>query len=169
MAIVDGPVFQICWVVPDLAPAEAELGERFGVTNWLRIDDVRFSAEHCTLRGRPAEYVISVSIAYAGDQQLELIQPISGDNIYAEFLAAHGPGVHHVAYVVDDLDEAVTAAESGGCVVAQRGGFGELGMDFAYLESDLLGSYVELMQLSPQMRAMFDQLVPEGHRNPWQR
>jgi hypothetical protein len=24
------------------------------------------------------------------------------------------------------------------------------------------------MQLSPQMRAMFDRLVPEGHRNPWQ-
>jgi len=38
----------------------------------------------------------------ADGQQIELIAPVSGGtNIYSEFLASHGPGLHHVAYVVD--------------------------------------------------------------------
>jgi len=145
-----------------------EFETRFGVAKWLRINDVAFRAEHCSVRGIPTDYVIHVSIGYAGDQQVELIQPVSGENIYTEFLTDRGPGMHHVAYVVDDLAAALDRAQNAGADIVQRGGFGELGMDFAYLESTVVGGYVELMQLSPPMRAMFDQLVPEGHRNPWQ-
>jgi hypothetical protein len=168
MTFARGPIFQICWVIDDIAGAEEAFGAHFGIEKWMRIDDVHFSAETCTVRGEPAEWVIHVSIAYAGDQQVELIQPVSGRSIYGEYLEAHGPGVHHVAYVVDDLAAEVRAAEQAGIEIAQRGGFGDLGMDFAYLEGAMPGTFVELMQLSPQMRALFDQLVPEGHRNPWQ-
>jgi hypothetical protein len=168
VTIVDGPIFQVCWVVADIDAAEREFTRRFGVPRWMRIDDVAFSAEHCSVRGVPADYVIHVSIGYAGAQQVELIQPVSGSNIYVEHLDAHGPGLHHVAYVVDDLTAALDRARELGAEAVQRGGFGALGMDFAYLAGGPVGGYTELMQLSPQMRAMFDRLVPEGHRNPWQ-
>src|SRR4051812_42676089 len=121
MAIAEGPIFQICWVVADIAAAEQEFETRFGIAKWLRINDVAFSAEHCSVRGVPTDYVIHVSIGYAGDQQVELIQPVSGNNIYAEFLADHGPGMHHVAYVVDELAAALARAERAGAAVAQRG------------------------------------------------
>jgi hypothetical protein len=166
--IATGPLFQVCWVVADLDAAEQEFTHRYGVARWLRINDVAFSADHCSVRGVPTDYVIHVSIAYAGDQQVELIQPVTGHNIYAEFLDAHGPGLHHVAYVVEDLPSALERARAAGADVVQQGGFGALGMDFAYVSSTHVGGFVELMQLSAHMRALFDDLVPAGHRNPWQ-
>ncbi|MEV0248601.1 VOC family protein [Nocardia sp. NPDC050712] len=164
MSLARGPIFQLCWVVADLAAATREFGALYGVQQWLTLPDVRFGPELCELRGAPAEYTISVALGYAGGQQLELIEPRAGVSLYSEHLERVGPGLHHVAWVPEDFDAALT--EAGSRVVA-RGAFEGAGMEFAYLEGGPLGSYVELMRLSPQMRALFDRLVPEGHRNPW--
>ncbi len=41
-----------------------------------------------------------------GESRLELLVPLDDSSPVARFLAKHGPGVHHVAYAVDDLDAA---------------------------------------------------------------
>ncbi|MFC9894706.1 VOC family protein [Nocardia sp. NPDC127579] len=158
MTIARGPIFQLCWVVTDLAAATREFGERYGVDRWTTFPDVRFGPDRCELRGAPADYTISVALGYAGGQQLELIEPRSGVSLYSE----HGPGLHHVGWIPEDFDAAV--AEAGPDIVAR--GASE-GMEFVYLAGGPLGSYVELMRLSEPMRALFDQLVPDGYRNPW--
>jgi methylmalonyl-CoA epimerase len=43
-----------------------------------------------------------------GESHVELIRPLSEDSSVGRFLAARGPGLHHVAYGVDDI-EAVLA------------------------------------------------------------
>ena len=48
--------------------------------------DVHFGPDTCTYRGAPADFVANISLSYAGDMQLELIEPVSGDSIYSEFL-----------------------------------------------------------------------------------
>lgn len=164
MSIVQGPIFQVAWVVHDIAAAEQHFTDNLGVEKWLRIPGVHFGPESCTYRGQPADYTIDVALGYAGGQQLELIAPVTGSNIYTEFLERSGPGLHHVAWVPEDYDAAVAASD-----IVQRGEFEGVGMEFAYVEGGPIGSYVELMRLSPDMRAMFDHLIPEGHRNPWQR
>ncbi len=168
MSLVEGPIFQVAWVVDDIAAGEQYFGDKLGVEKWLTMPNVPFSPEFCTFRGEPAEYVIDVSIGYSGGQQLELIRPVSGANLYAEFLEHNGPGIHHVGWVPDDYEAALARARELRIDIPQQGGFGELGMEFAYLEGGALGSYVELMFLSPTMRAMFDSLVPKGFSNPWQ-
>lgn len=35
---------------------------------------------------------------------VEFISPIEGDSIYRDFLNKTGEGIHHIAFVVDDLD-----------------------------------------------------------------
>ena len=162
MTLTSGAVFQLCWVVADIDAAERHLTEHFGVAKWLRIPDVAFTPETATLRGEPADYVIHVSLGYAGRQQLELIQPVSGNSLYAEHLADRGPGLHHVAWVPDDFDATVAEAGRRGMAVTQRGAMPDVGMSFAYLEGGPLGSHVELMQMGPEIRAMFDALAAES-------
>ena len=41
----------------------------------------------------------------AGESWIELLAPLDHDSGIGRFLAARGPGFHHVAYLVDDLAE----------------------------------------------------------------
>ncbi|MBS1884293.1 MAG: methylmalonyl-CoA epimerase [Actinobacteria bacterium] len=39
-----------------------------------------------------------------GDGHVELLAPLGPDTAVGKFLARSGPGLHHVAYAVDDID-----------------------------------------------------------------
>jgi methylmalonyl-CoA/ethylmalonyl-CoA epimerase len=43
----------------------------------------------------------------AGQGQLELLEPLAPDSPVARFLARRGPGLHHVALLVDDIHAAL--------------------------------------------------------------
>lgn len=157
MTIADGPVIQLAWVTDDVAATEALLGDQFGVGAWTRIPDVRFGAETTTLRGVPVEFTAHVSLAYAGDLQLELIEPVAGPTIHREFLDRHGPGLHHVCFAVDDVDAACARAEAAGVPVLMRGSMMDGEIEFAYVDGSAAGvPYVELARIGPAMRAFYD-------------
>jgi methylmalonyl-CoA/ethylmalonyl-CoA epimerase len=42
-----------------------------------------------------------------GDGHVELLSPLSEDTPVGRFLAKRGPGLHHVAYAVDDVEAAL--------------------------------------------------------------
>ena len=157
MAIATGPVTQICWVTEDIAATEEFLSAQFGVPAWTRLPDIHFDPEHCTLHGEPADFVAHVSLGYAGDLQLELIQPVRGESIYTEFLAASPPGLHHLCFEVDDMDVALAAAADAGVDIVQAGSMMDGGMRFAYVDGAAGGApYVELARIGPQMQAFYD-------------
>ena len=56
---------------------------------------------------QPSDHAMRVAITMVGRVQWELIQPIGTNNIYAEFLAKHGEGLHHVGVSVDNHGEAI--------------------------------------------------------------
>ena len=157
MTIATGPITQICWVTDDIDGSERLLSEQFGVSGWMRIPDVEFAAATTTLRGRPVRFVAHISLGYAGDLQLELIEPVEGPTIHAEFLAVHGPGLHHVCFEVDDVDAACAAAEAAGVPVLMRGSMMDGEIEFAYVDGSAGGApYVELARIGPQMREFYD-------------
>lgn len=49
-----------------------------------------------------------------GDVEIELMQPLSPDSPVGRFLAQRGEGIHHIAYGVDDVQEALQRAEAAG-------------------------------------------------------
>jgi methylmalonyl-CoA/ethylmalonyl-CoA epimerase len=49
-----------------------------------------------------------------GDGELELMAPIRDDSPVGKFLAKRGPGLHHVAYGVTDIAEALAGARAAG-------------------------------------------------------
>ena len=157
MTIAAGPITQVAWVTDDIAATERLLREQFGSGPWTRIPDVHFDAQHSQLRGVPTEFTAHISLAYAGDLQLELIEPVAGESVHTEFLARCGPGLHHVCFAVDDLAAACARAETAGIRVLQTGSMMGGEIEFAYLDGSSAGApYVELAKIGPMMAAFFE-------------
>jgi methylmalonyl-CoA epimerase len=49
-----------------------------------------------------------------GENHVELLAPLSADTPVGKFLAKHGPGLHHVAYQVPDIDATLQALRQAG-------------------------------------------------------
>ena len=66
-----------------------------------------------------------------GDTVIEMIEPGEGRIVQSKFLDTVGPGVHHIALEVDDVDASLEAVlENGGQVV-----FHEPGKNWAYVRT----------------------------------
>jgi len=134
--------FQQAFVVADLDAARAALGAAIGVERWNVLPAAMLPYE---LRGRTVECSLGLAFARSGGVQLELIRPEAGEGLHVEFLAEHGPGAHHLGFLVDTLEETLADATGAGVPVAMSGEFGTL--RFAYLDTwDALGSYVEVVE-----------------------
>ncbi|HEX5254264.1 MAG TPA: VOC family protein [Mycobacterium sp.] len=155
---------QIAWVTADLDATETALTGLLGVRTWVRIPDVHFAPDACSYRGQPADFFASISLSYLGDMQLELIQPVRGENIYSDFLSDRGPGLHHICMEVESpeqLEVTVTEAAERGAAVVQRGAMPG-GIQFVYLSAPQAGvPYVEFAYVAPEMRAFYDYIKQE--------
>lgn len=155
---------QIAWVTADLEATETALTGLLGVKKWVRIPDVHFAPDACSYLGKPADFVASISLSYLADMQLELIQPVRGENIYSDFLRDCGPGLHHIcieAESPEQFDAALTESADLGAKVVQQGVMPG-GIQFAYLSLPQAGvPFVEIAYVSPDMRAFYDYIKQE--------
>ena len=49
-----------------------------------------------------------------GENHVELLRPLTAETPVGKFLAARGPGLHHVAYQVNDIDSALGSLKAQG-------------------------------------------------------
>ncbi len=101
---------QVAWVVRDLAAAEKFFVDTMGISRFMHMDNLAAKDTEGTYMGKPGNWVCNLHIAYAGDTQIELIQPVSGASMFQESLDRHGDAVQHVAYWLDDADYDAAAA-----------------------------------------------------------
>jgi len=158
--------FQVAYVTPDLAAAEAWFQQCLGVPPFFRMENVAFGAE-TRLRGQPADCAVHLSLGWLGDTQVELIEPVRGESLYAEFLAEHGPGLHHVAFDPPDFDAAVAGLCGGGLDPIMHGSLGA-GMRFAYFDTSKTtdtaeaaaagASVIEILGFDATVRGFMDRL-----------
>jgi methylmalonyl-CoA/ethylmalonyl-CoA epimerase len=57
---------------------------------------------------------VKVAFLQIGESRIELLEPTSDESPVAGFLKKNGPGVHHIAYEVDDLEGALKNLEAQG-------------------------------------------------------
>jgi catechol 2,3-dioxygenase-like lactoylglutathione lyase family enzyme len=89
---------------------------------------------------------------------------VSGETIHAEFLDEHGPGLHHVCFEVQDLEDACRGAEAAGLPVLMRGSMMDSEIEFAYVDGSAAGApYVELARIGPQMRTFYEAVKERSH------
>jgi catechol 2,3-dioxygenase-like lactoylglutathione lyase family enzyme len=72
----------------------------FGLMGDRKWVDIPFKGE---LHGKPAEWKVKISSTKVGDTEIELLQPSGGESALQEFLDEQGEGVHHIAYLSDDV------------------------------------------------------------------
>jgi methylmalonyl-CoA/ethylmalonyl-CoA epimerase len=54
-----------------------------------------------------AEQKVKVAMLQVGESKIELLEPTGPDSPIAKFLEKNGPGIHHVAYEVEDIEAAI--------------------------------------------------------------
>jgi hypothetical protein len=101
---------QVAWVVKDIAAAEKFFIETMGIRRFMHMENLAAKDTEGTYLGKPGNWVCHLYLAYAGDTQIELIQPVSGESMYQESLDRHGDAVQHVAYFLDDSEYDAAAA-----------------------------------------------------------
>jgi catechol 2,3-dioxygenase-like lactoylglutathione lyase family enzyme len=149
--------FQVAYVVRDLPAGEAWFQQVLGVPSWFRMENVAFGAD-CSFRGRPADSEAHLSIGWLRGTQVELIEPVRGESLYAEFLEERGPGLHHVAFDVPDFAATVAALREGGLALLAAGRVGP-GSEFAYFDCDAAGaSVIEVLGFDAAVRGFMEQL-----------
>lgn len=131
-------VDHIGFAVADADAATSHYSQAFGLSEWERID---LPERHMTIR-----------VARVGDTLLELIAPTSDEAAFAKFLRDKGPGMHHIAYRVDDIAAALAELQTRGVALidkAPRPGIHNTLTAFVHPKAGGQGVLIELVQHQP--------------------
>lgn len=101
-----------------------------------------------TLRTEVPGEGVSVAMLTLGDSRIELLEAIGANSPITKFLARRGPGLHHIAVRVDDLEAAVARLRaSGRRLVADEIRLGAEGYRYVFVHpSSAGGVLLELIE-----------------------
>ena len=86
------------------------------------------------------EQGVVAALLDVGDSHVELVAPMAPETGVGRFLASRGPGMHHVAYRVDEIERALAAlADSGVRLIDGRPRPGIRGSRVAFLHPSSTG------------------------------
>lgn len=81
-----------------------------------------------------SEQKVRVVFFQVGEVRIELLEPTADDSPIARFLAKRGAGLHHVAYVVEDLAGTLARLKAAGVrLIDEEPRFGAHGMKIAFV------------------------------------
>lgn len=66
------------------------------------------------------EQMVKVAFFQIGESKIELLEPTSTESPIAKFLEKNGPGIHHLAYEVEDIEAAISKLELEGVRMVDR-------------------------------------------------
>jgi methylmalonyl-CoA epimerase len=87
-----------------------------------------------------ADQKVRTAFFKVGQTKIELLEPTSEESTIAKFIEKKGEGVHHIAYAVSDVAEALSEVEQNGVQLidkAPRGG--AEGLNIAFLHPKTTG------------------------------
>ena len=156
------PIRQTALVVRDLDAAVRAWWDLLRVGPWNVFTLSPDILQDMHYMGVPARFGLRHALAWKDGTQIELVQPLDGPSIFADHLAQHGEGLHHIGIYVPDHARAVAEFRDRGCEPIQSArGFGVTGDGaFAYFRTrQPLGTIVELIQ-APSVRRTPDYTYP---------
>ena len=88
-------------------------------------------------RATVEEQGVEAAAVLVGDGRVELLAALGEDTAVGRFLANRGPGMHHVAYEVADIDAALAElAEHGAELIDEEPREGLFGLEVAFVHPD---------------------------------
>lgn len=83
-------------------------------------------------RGKPTDATAKLAFFRLNNITIELIEPDGKPSTWQEFLDENGPGIHHIAFQVDEMAPVVKNFEKHGIPEVQHGGWGT--GEYAYMD-----------------------------------
>jgi methylmalonyl-CoA/ethylmalonyl-CoA epimerase len=118
-------VHHVCMAVDDLETAVETYSRLFGA--------------EVELRGRVEEQGVDAVYMRVGAGRVELVSPLREDTPVGKFLLRRGPGVHHVAFEVEDIRAAAQElAANGANVIDEEPRVGLGGKEVVFVHPDTL-------------------------------
>jgi methylmalonyl-CoA/ethylmalonyl-CoA epimerase len=114
---------QIAWVVKDIHATEKFFNDTMGITTFSKVATSRATDYKGTYYGEPSMAENLFSQAYSGGIFIELIQPLSGNSVFKDYLDKNpAGGVQHFAYRIPiaKLNKVIAAFEEKGFPVVSR-------------------------------------------------
>jgi methylmalonyl-CoA/ethylmalonyl-CoA epimerase len=138
-------IVQIGIVVADRKRTTDLMTTLFGIGPFRFVEWPDRAESKYAYRGVEEHIRISQAFVQLGDVEVELIQPVEGNNAYKDFLDETGGGIHHVLFEVSDIDPVIRELAKSGVTVLQSGTGIRPGTRWALLDTrELLGFFVEL-------------------------
>jgi methylmalonyl-CoA/ethylmalonyl-CoA epimerase len=95
-------------------------------------------------RGKPSTAKAKLAFITLDNIQIELIEPDGTPSIWQEFADNYGQGLQHIAFWVDNIDEAEQKFQSAGMEIIQSGGW-DTGA-YSYIDAtEQMGTIIELL------------------------
>lgn len=145
-----GAIHHAAVVVSDLDQAMERYTNELGIGPWAVYTFTPDWVRDMTFRGKEQDFAFKIALCEVAPIMHELLEPLQGPNSYEEFLDARGEGLHHLCYLVEDIDAEISKMESRGFTVLQSGrGFGTNDDGaFAYFDTEgALGCIFEAFEL----------------------
>lgn len=103
-----------------------------------------------SLHGRETVAGDRVRVAFlpVGDTEVELLEPTDTDSPIARFIEKRGEGIHHIAFEVDDIEQALASlAENGFRLIDEKPRTGAGGTRVAFIHpKSVHGVLIELCE-----------------------
>lgn len=147
------PVHHLGYVVDDLDAGVARAVELQGAGPFFAIEHMRF--DEVTYRGEPAEYDHSSAFGAWGPILLELtvVHAARPEGLH-EALAGRGPGIGHVGWLADSLEEETERLRGLGCEPFHTGRTGPASAAW-FDGSALLGHPIEVLQRAQPLEEFY--------------
>lgn len=144
-------VLQIAFVVDDVEMYLKMFSALFGVETPGTNETGAYEESRSIYRGAPTEGRAKVGYIPLENILLEFIEPVDGPSIWKDFLEKNGNGIHHLAFIVDGVEQVVDDLENFGLPLLQHGVFAAAANapsgKYAYLQGlEKLGFDVELLE-----------------------
>lgn len=143
-----GPVRQVAWLTEDLEATTEQWRRLAGIGPWTVYRNVVLNG---TYKGAPVQVMMDVALSYQGELQIEIIRPHgTGPSPYHDDAGRVRVGMHHVAWLVDDVAAARKEAVKGGLETLLEAEAGGGATRVAYLQApDDPAMLLELIEATP--------------------
>jgi len=153
----DNVVLQNAWIVSDIETSARQWSAAMNIGPFYIADYTSEMFETLEYRGKPGKLQMKTAIAYAGDVQIELVEPTGVyPCAYFDTIAEGTSGFHHLCYWSDDLDSDLAHYQAQGFEIANLGKMSG-GPRFAYVDaSKSLGHMIELLERAKGIEQLFN-------------
>jgi methylmalonyl-CoA/ethylmalonyl-CoA epimerase len=140
-------ICQVGLLVNDIEATARRYCEVFGMEMPPILETPGYAISKTTYHAEPCDATAKLAFFTMGQVQIELIEPDAQPSVWRDYLNAHGEGVHHIAFKIEDTDRTVQHLKGHGIEVLQQGLYSDASGRYTYVDSEaVLGVMLELLQ-----------------------